>query len=116
MPEKELHVLVVDDKPSNINVTQASLEVLGHTSEAASDGKEGLEKFKAGQFDLVITDLQMPKMGGERLAKEIRAISASTKIILATASPPKEVPEDINKVLTKPIRLNIFRSIISDLQ
>ena len=51
----------------------------------AADGAEGLEKFREYRPDLVVTDIEMPKLDGLEMSKEIRKISPDTPIILTTA-------------------------------
>lgn len=62
------HVLVVDDSLSILKVTNRLLQINGHTAETATNGAIGLEMLKAalrcGDFDMVLTDLQMPVMDG----------------------------------------------------
>ncbi|WP_304359223.1 transporter substrate-binding domain-containing protein [Collimonas fungivorans] len=70
-PER-LRVLVVDDNAANRLVLCQQLEYLGHQVEAAADGVQALQLWRAGGFDLVITDCNMPLMDGYQLAREIR--------------------------------------------
>lgn len=53
----------------------------------ASNGRTGLELFKAHLPDIVITDIKMPEMGGTQMACEIRAIKPDTKFIILTGDP-----------------------------
>ena len=55
-----------------------------HTVEVAGGGEEALEKFRAGSFDLVITDRAMPGISGEELAAGIKALAPETRVILLT--------------------------------
>src|SRR6185437_4346013 len=65
-------VLIVDDHPVNRLVLKRQVTALGYASEEAGDGREGLEKWRTGQFRLVITDCNMPEMNGYELARAIR--------------------------------------------
>ena len=65
-------LLVVDDRWENRAVLQNLLEPLGFTVIEAANGKEGLEKLRSTQLDLVITDLAMPVMNGFEFLKQIR--------------------------------------------
>lgn len=67
MPNSNLtpaRLLVVDDNKVNRLALSRSLQMQGHLVEIAEDGKEGLEKFSAGNFDLMLLDIEMPYMNG----------------------------------------------------
>lgn len=57
-------LLVVDDNKVNRMALSRSLELQGHLVETAENGKEGLEKFRTGTFDLMLLDIEMPVMNG----------------------------------------------------
>jgi two-component system NtrC family sensor kinase len=59
-----LRVLVIDDEPHILHYIRATLEAWGHTVVTASDGQAGLERAIAEPFDLIISDLRMPRTGG----------------------------------------------------
>jgi two-component system chemotaxis response regulator CheY len=63
-----------------------TLKQAGYEVEEAADGVEGLQKAQSGRFNLVITDVNMPKMDGISLVKELRALSSYkfTPILLLT--------------------------------
>jgi two-component system chemotaxis response regulator CheY len=68
-------ILVVDDAPLMLTSVKATLEMNGMKVEVASDGVQALNKIKSGiKPDLVITDINMPNMGGIELIKNIRAL------------------------------------------
>ena len=58
------HLLIVDDNKVNRMVLSRSLEQQGHVVETAENGREGLEKFRTGAFDLMLLDIEMPEMNG----------------------------------------------------
>ncbi|HPJ33289.1 MAG TPA: response regulator, partial [Spirochaetota bacterium] len=60
-------ILVVDDDPLVRKVLKRYIAGLGYNVETAEDGKGALEMLGAGQYDLVLTDLQMPRLGGREL-------------------------------------------------
>jgi CheY-like chemotaxis protein len=62
------HILLVDDEPALVAVLQRGLSRLGHTVTAARDGVEALTLAQSGGFDVVLSDLMMPRMGGAELA------------------------------------------------
>jgi two-component system NtrC family sensor kinase len=70
-PTKRLRVLVVDDEPHILHYMRATLEAWGHTPVVASNGREGLELTERETFDLVISDLRMPELGGREFYEEL---------------------------------------------
>lgn len=72
-PNPHLKVLVIDDHPANLLLMAHQLNHLGLQQTTANEGREGLAKFRKGQFDVVILDCNMPHMNGYQLADAIRA-------------------------------------------
>lgn len=71
-----LRVLFVDDSLSVRKVAQKFLESLGAAVTLAVDGADGLERLRSGRFDLVLTDLEMPRLHGFEFIRELRLIPA----------------------------------------
>jgi two-component system chemotaxis response regulator CheY len=69
-------ILTVDDSASIRLTTRVTLTNAGYEVTEAVDGMDGISKLKAGQFDLVITDLNMPNMDGLTMIRELRQIPA----------------------------------------
>jgi CheY-like chemotaxis protein len=76
---------VVDDEPFVCDAVKMMLEFDGHTVETASHGKEALQVFQKGKFDLVITDWKMPGMSGDQLAEEIKKLAPEQPVVMITA-------------------------------
>lgn len=115
---KKLHVLVVDDEFSVKEVLRGYLKIDGHTLETAKDGKEGFEVFKAGKFDLVITDRAMPEMNGDQLAEKIKEHSPLMPVVMLTGfgelmKAKGESPRGIDILLSKPLSIAAYREAIS---
>jgi len=68
------NILTADDSVSMRDVITFTLKEAGHVVKAAVDGEEALKFAKSEKFDLVITDINMPKMDGIRLIKELRSL------------------------------------------
>ncbi len=81
-----LHVLVAEDNVINQLILRDQLEELGCTVELACDGHEALLLCKASHFDVVLTDVNMPRVNGYELARELRSQGCSLPIIGATAN------------------------------
>ena len=86
LPTGEERVLFIDDEESIAKLGRQSLELLGYKVKATISPIEALELFRSqpDKFDLVITDLTMPKMTGDKLVKEILNIRTDIPIILCT--------------------------------
>jgi len=111
-----LKILCIDDEPSILDVLKIVLKKGGHHVEVAPDGLSGLEAFRTARnlkvpFDIVMTDLGMPRMDGRRVAKEIKLESSGTPVILLTGwggimLAEGSQPENIDIVLGKPPQVN----------
>jgi len=86
LPMGKERILFVDDEPAIVDIGKGMLEHLGYTVVTRTSPIEALEAFKAmpDKFDLVITDMTMPKMTGDELAKELMRIRPDLPIILCT--------------------------------
>jgi len=82
-------ILAVDDSASMRQMVSFTLKGAGYNVIEAADGQEALEKARAQQVDLVLTDQNMPRMDGITLVKQLRAIHAfatTPMLILTTES------------------------------
>ena len=86
-------VLVVDDEKLIVKGLRFSLEQDGMEVDCAYDGEEALEKAKAGEYDIILLDLMLPKMDGLEVCQQIREFS-NVPIIMLTAK-----GEDMDKIL-----------------
>jgi PAS domain S-box-containing protein len=87
----ELRILVAEDHPTNQRVIELILGPLGVSLTMASDGQEAVEAFRPGAFDLVLMDMQMPRLDGLAATREIRRLereagAAPTPIAMLTAN------------------------------
>ena len=89
------HILVVDDEPFLVDIAREMLTQVGYRVTACTDSGEALNRFKGGPhtFDMVITDMTMPKMTGMDLAAEILKIRPDIPIILCTGYSESITPE-----------------------
>ena len=86
-------ILVVDDERVMVKGIKFNLENEGYQVETGSDGEEAVEKARAGQFDLIILDLMMPKIDGLQACMKIREFS-NVPVIMLTAK-----GEDADKII-----------------
>jgi CheY-like chemotaxis protein len=109
-----VRILLVEDNPISMRVTQALLESIGCQVAVARNGIEALAAYRTSQFDIVLMDCQMPEMDGYEAARAIRRIEASrgraTPIIALTAnalvgSRDASLEAGMDDQLTKPLTL-----------
>jgi DNA-binding NtrC family response regulator len=79
------NILLVEDKESMAQMLRETLEAEGYKIVIASDGMEGTRQFKENHFDLVLSDLKLPKKDGIEVLKIIKAESSLTPVIVMTA-------------------------------
>jgi signal transduction histidine kinase len=117
--ERPLHILVVDDQPLLCQLLTECLAKDQHTVETAANGREGLEKYRTGRYDLVLTDKAMPEMDGDQMAIAIRKIKPTQPIILLTGygEGAQDAPggrSAIDMVLGKPLSIVTLRKAMVD--
>jgi CheY-like chemotaxis protein len=84
--KRAARVLVVDDEPGIREFVERTLQLAGHDTAVAADGAAALS-IAAGSdqpFDLLLTDLRMPGMGGDELARRVRARQPEIKVLYLT--------------------------------
>ena len=115
---RPLDVLVVDDEPAVRDVLTAFLATDGHRATTATNGREGLERFREGAYDVVVTDCAMPELFGDKLAVAIKELSPETPVILITGfgdlmRQAQESPNGVDVIVSKPFRLSHFRETLA---
>ena len=112
-----LHILIAEDEAGVREVVTEYLEALGHRVEAAVNGRDALEKFTPGKFDLLITDRAMPEMSGDQLADAIKEAQPQLPVIMLTGfgmimASGNDQPKNVDIVLSKPLTLQKLRNTI----
>jgi two-component system KDP operon response regulator KdpE len=77
-------VLVVDDEPGIRKVVRDALERAGHEVETAGDGDEAIPLLESQDFDLLVTDLAMPRRGGLELVRAVREGGSALPVLVLT--------------------------------
>jgi len=125
-PEGEIkggseRILFVDDEESMVNLNRQHLERLGYDVKSTTKPLEALEWFRADpdQFDVIITDMNMPRMTGDRLAAEVLEIRPHMPVILCTGysermSAKKAEALGVSKYIEKPIALRNLASSLRE--
>lgn len=93
MADKNMSFLVVDDFPTMRRIVRSLLKELGFTNvDEAEDGQDALNKLRAGNFEFVVSDWNMPNLDGLEMLKEIRQDEAlkNLPVLMVTAEAKKE--------------------------
>lgn len=103
-------ILLVEDDHNLGNLLREYLDAKGFTTTLANNGKQGYEKFIAGNFDICILDVMMPLKDGFTLAEDIRRTDKNIPIIFVTAKSMKEdrlagFSKGADDYLTKPFSM-----------
>lgn len=104
-----LEILIVDDEPYNLMLSEVILKKHGAKTTTAISGKEALTKIEAQYFDIILADLQMPEIDGYMLAKKIREKFIDVPLIALTANVMQGETELIKKVGFNGILLKPYR-------
>ncbi|NWF94087.1 MAG: GAF domain-containing protein [Syntrophaceae bacterium] len=112
-------ILVIDDEESVRDILCRMLEVKGHRVVVASDGEEGIERFKNESFDLVFTDLGMPKISGLEVGKTIKEMNPKTPIVMITGwgmelNREKMSESGIDLIISKPFQFDQVIELVSE--
>jgi len=110
-------ILLVDDDREFVNLFSSIIESEGYIVEVAFSGQEALDKFKKSAFDLLILDIKLPDMNGDKVAKKVRDKDKNIVIIIITGFPELQdsitaLDIGLHDILLKPISSSeILRSI-----
>src|SRR5581483_11660507 len=112
-------ILIVDNEKSMRDFLSIVLKKEGYLVETAEDGDHALKCFEKDIFDLVLTDIKMPRMGGLELLKALKGVSPETVIVMMTAFASTETAIEAMKegaydYLTKPFQIDEVKLIIKN--
>ncbi|MPM64041.1 Sensor histidine kinase RcsC [bioreactor metagenome] len=120
---KPLHpirnILLVDDAEAHLKIAIGMLKSMGYAVTGTADGATALKLFATESFDAVLTDLWMPGMSGEMLARELRKCPGGMecRIYAITADPDTAGDFDaeyFDGMTTKPLTIGALRQLLSN--
>jgi signal transduction histidine kinase/ActR/RegA family two-component response regulator len=116
---RSLHVLVVDDHRDTADALAWVLQSMGHEARAVYDGPSALRAIEERAPDVIIQDLQMPRMDGYEIARQMRQRAAAKEALLVAVTgypQPEAHPEDaaaFHHYLAKPVGLTALQEMLS---
>ncbi len=115
---RPLRVLVVEDEPQVRDIEAEYLRGDGHLVETAENGRQAIERFQHGHFDVVVADRAMPDMSGDQMTSAIKKTSPHTPVLMVTgfADMPMDGIEPMYQpdlILRKPITQTALRQAIA---
>jgi signal transduction histidine kinase/ActR/RegA family two-component response regulator len=116
---RQARILVIDDEDSVRDILSRMLKTKGHQVVVASNGEEGIEQFRSQPFDLVFTDLGMPKLSGWEVGKTIKGINPKIPIAMITGwgvelDREKLSESGIDLIVSKPFNFDRVIHLVSE--
>jgi signal transduction histidine kinase/ActR/RegA family two-component response regulator len=115
-------VLLIDDEPHILHYLRTTLEAWGHTVESAPDGYIGLDLAISGHFDLIISDLRMPRLGGREFYERllVKNAAAAQNVVFSTGDTVRgDTHEFLERegrpYLNKPFSLAELRNLLNQI-
>jgi len=117
-PGASLRCLVVDDEEQVGTVLGDVLVAGGHRVVVLTDGGEAIARFRAEPFDLVFTDLAMPRVSGWQVAQSVKEIAPAVPVVLVTGfgvelSAEERHAHGVDLVVVKPLKINDVLDVVA---
>jgi CheY-like chemotaxis protein len=117
--DNPLRILIAEDNPMNRRVFMLFLKHLGYEPDSVQDGLECLDAALVTPYDLILTDIDMPRMNGLRCTSELRRAGIKTSIIAVSASPRANIAAEcraagMDGYLPKPVPPEVMRSTLHE--
>ena len=118
--QESANILIIEDEQDVRELLFDILSSANYAVKMTSGGAEGLDIYKREKFDIVLTDLGMPKMSGWEVAKAIKEIDSNTTVLLITGwgvemDDEKLKKSGIDQVVTKPIKVKSLLTLVSEI-
>jgi two-component system response regulator PilR (NtrC family) len=112
-------ILVVDDEKSMREILEIFLKNEGYSVSVAENGEKAIETVKKDVFDLIITDMKMPKVSGLELLKNVKHITPDTVVVIVTAFGTTESAVEAMKLgaydyIQKPFQMDDIRLVVKN--
>lgn len=113
------NILVVDDEKSMREILEILLKSEGYGVSVAENGEKAIEAVKKDIFDLIITDMKMPKVGGLELLKNVKQLTPETVVVIITAFGTTDSAVEAMKLgaydyIQKPFQLDNIRLVVKN--
>jgi PAS domain S-box-containing protein len=119
LPTGSESILLVDDEPSIVKMQSRILGALGYTVLTCTSSAEALQHFSStpDRFDLVVTDMTMPEMTGDKLTENLKKISPEIPVVLCTGFSKKIDSQNardigVNALIKKPVEKNKLATVV----
>lgn len=122
-PTRSLHILCVEDSPTNQAIARMQLAHMGHSVEIASNGQEAIARLSRANFDAILLDIRMPVMDGIGVARHIRdtgspVIDHAAYVIAMTADAmegdrERYLAEGMDDYISKPVAPEALRAALA---
>ena len=110
--EKHFQILIVDDNDSLLKFFKIHLNRFFPKVFAAISAKDGLSFFENESIDLVIADIDMPKVSGIQFAKKVKKIDPSVSVLLISEAQPIKKIQMVDKILVQPFSMDALHDSI----
>jgi PAS domain S-box-containing protein len=116
---RKARILVIDDEEFVRDILSRTLAQVNHQVTLAEDGEKGIQLFKEGKFDMVLTDLGMPGMSGWEVCRTIKELSPQTPVGMITGwgtemSRTKMEEYGLDFIISKPFDFNQILNMVAD--
>jgi excisionase family DNA binding protein len=116
--DRRRRVLVVDDEETVLTLFRKTFEHAHYEVDTAGDGASAIECLRSHEYDALVTDLQMPGMGGLSVIREARRLATELPIVVVTgrsteASAIEAINLGVSAYLTKPFRMRQILQVMA---
>jgi len=109
-------ILVIDDETMLLDMITMLLNKFGYYVETATNGKEGIQKFDTGRFDLIITDMRMSGIDGNGVVRHIRTSARPFTPIIGISGTPWFLEDSgCDLVIPKPFPIKVLIDSVTNL-